>query len=553
MQGFSISDATEGKPAIAMEDPWRPSSAQQAPYEPVQSVSSHPTGSGNPWQTDLDRETGKNETTTVPPVAPQVQSFKPQPSLLDEDPVPQLPPRPSGEYAPPQPPRPAPIDVSQVDRRASEPETPMTKARRQRNEHYQIKHVNWADMSRGSHEMRRSPILTQNANGPCPLLALVNALVLSTPQGMNTALFETLKSREQVSLGLLLDAVFEELVRRNESTGKDLPDIGDLYSFLITLHTGMNVNPRLVASSSQPSGSLNTDAVGSGAKPGAFEETREMRLYSTFDVPLIHGWIPPVGSAAYAASERSAQTFEDAQNIQFHEEELEDKLRAQGLSAPEQQTLEDIASIKSFLNSYPTQLTDYGLDVMKRSLKPGQIAILFRNDHFATLYKESRSGTLMTLVTDAGYSTHDEIVWESLVDVNGAASELFSGDFRPVGNTNSGGLSGQTSGSTGNVTDQPDYSQFEGGWQTVQPRNNRGNRNARNNNSGGSTSFHTPADAVNIPVESAEGQFSPPPELGRTTSEQEDHDLALALQLQEEEEERERRETAARRTVINNA
>ncbi|KAF1346482.1 hypothetical protein BDV97DRAFT_300233, partial [Delphinella strobiligena] len=285
----------------------------------------------------------------------------------------------------------------------------MTKARRQRNETYQIKQINWFDAAAGSNgKTRRSPIMTQNANGPCPLLALVNALTLSTPEHERTALIEALSSREQVSLGLLLDAVFEELARRSEIHDKELPDVGDLYSFLITLHTGMNVNPQF---------------------PGVFEETREMLLYSTFDIPLIHGWLPPPNSPTYAAFDRSAKTFDEALNIQFKEQELEEKLRSGRLTPEERQLLEDISLIKKFLNNYSTQLTDYGLDVMSKSLRPGQIAILFRNDHFTTLYKDPRSGALTTLVTDAGYSSHDEIVWESLVDVNGAASDLFSGDF----------------------------------------------------------------------------------------------------------------------------
>ncbi|KAJ9623598.1 hypothetical protein H2203_005860 [Taxawa tesnikishii (nom. ined.)] len=504
--------------------------------------SSHQSQSSNPWQEDLDREQRRNSPPQPPTTAPQT-------SLLDDDVGPSLPPRPSNEVPvpPPQPPRPRPINTT-TDRRGSpisEPETPGTRAKRQRNEHYQIKHVNWLDGG----DLRRSPILTQNANGPCPLLALVNALVLSTRKDLDTGLIHTLRSREQVSLGLLLDAVFEELARRTEVTGKELPDVGDLYSFLIGLHTGMNVNPRFVAPPRPQRGSLEVDRVDidgmhpafrTQAKPGVFEETREMLLYSTFDIPLVHGWIPPADSATYAAFDRSAATFEDAQNIQFREEELDEKLRTQGLSTEEQQMFEDIASIKHFLTNYPTQLTDYGLDVMSKSLQPGQIAILFRNDHFSTLYKEPRSGALMTLVTDAGYSSHDEVVWESLVDVNGAASELFSGDFRPVGNTASAGLPTQPRENTSHVADADAYDRLEDGWQTVQPRNNRNDRNNR-------TADNPPSQPGAVPSASPNPLLEPPDEVRRTNSEQEDHDLALALQLQEEEEDSQRREAAARR------
>ena len=206
---------------------------------------------------------------------------------------------------PSKPPKPSPIQISHSPLAASSsstvPETPGTQLKRQRNEHYQIKHINWYDTSdpKAKSTLRQSPILTQNANGPCPLLALVNALVLSTPQNLNTGLIEVLRAREQVSLGLLLDAVFDELMSgRRGSAAHDLPDVTELYSFLLALHTGMNVNPRFVTPVSTPRGSLDgrrTSLINvhpmhrAQRKAGVFEETREMRMYSTFNVPLIHG------------------------------------------------------------------------------------------------------------------------------------------------------------------------------------------------------------------------------------------------------------------------
>jgi hypothetical protein len=394
------------------------------------------------------------------------------------------------------PPPPIEIAIPPAAPSTFAPETPRTQERK-RNEHYQIKHINWLHHDK----MRKSPILTQNENGPCPLLALVNALILSTPADTDTSLVETLRTREQVSLGLLLDAVFDELMSGRRGDAADqLPDVSELYSFLLALHTGMNVNPRFISRSEHVHLSKVTPN-----KAGCFEETREMRLYSTFHVPLIHGWTAPKGTPVYAAFERNAQTFEDAQNIQFAESELEDQLRAGGLSPQQQQMLEDIHTIKSFLSTWPTQLTDHGIETISQSLLPGQIAILFRNDHFSTLYKEPKHGALMALVTDQGYSSHAEIVWESLVDVNGAASEYFSGDFRSV--------------SHGPATSRP--SRDDGGW---------------------SRKPQVEAPSSNVP---------PPLPGPRPTTqlprEQEDHDLALALQLQEEEEEHHRQVEERRR------
>lgn len=400
--------------------------------------------------------------------------------------------------------------------------------------------------------MRRSPILTQNENGPCPLLALVNALVLSTPQNTDTALIETLRTREQVSLGLLLDAVFDELMSgRRGDTAHELPDVSELYSFLLALHTGMNVNPRFITPASTPRGSLDGHPPEMNgvhpmhraqSKAGCFEETREMRLYSTFNIPLMHGWVPPKDTPAYEAFARSAPSFEDAQNIQFAESELEDKLRQEGLSDAEQQTLQDIHTIKLFLSNWPTQLTDYGLETISKTLRPGQIAILFRNDHFSTVYKEPKHGGLMTLVTDAGYSSHDEIVWESLVDVNGAASEMFSGDFRVVSHNQDARLNqGNSAGG-------------EDGWQTVPASNNRASHQPPRSEQGPLHVTNSTESPPPLPgprptsrQETSSAEQAVPHEVTRTTSEQEDHDLALALQLQEEEEDRQRQSERQRR------
>ena len=440
--------------------------------------------------------------------------------------APMLPARPPTEERPPGlPPRPS-QEVAKSPVVGTEDITPSATssgaaARRQKKETYEIKRVSWYDATASSNP-RISPILVQNANGPCPLLALVNALTLSTPAEVNTALVDTLRSREQVSLGLLLDAVFDELMSgRRGDAAQELPDVGDLYAFLITLHTGMNVNPRFFPP--DPTNSVDDPRRSVShvhpmereeVLPGTFEETREMKLYSTFSVPLIHGWLPERDSPAYAALARSARSYEDGQHLMFREEELEDKLQREGLSIEEQSALEDISTIKAFFNESATQLTPYGLETITKSIAPGSVAILFRNDHFSTLYKHPGSHQLLQLVTDMGYAGHEEVVWESLVDVNGENCEFFSGDFRLVG------------GALSEARQSVDASE----WTTVPSRGNRSTNNLQVRNSTNTQSDEAVAVA-----------------LMPTNTEQEDHDLALALQLQDEEEQRHQEEIARRR------
>ena len=468
-------------------------------------------------------------------------NLPPLPLRLSDEIPPLLPPRRSQdqeEQSPPPPPRPS-VGSPLANDQAGWPlpnapaEVQLQNAIKQRSETYQIRLINWTDAI--STKIRKSPIMMQNANGPCPLLALVNALTLSTPADIDTALVETLRVREQVSLGLLLDAVIDELMSgRRGDAAQNLPDVSELYSFLVNLHTGMNVNPRFVGSESRSTILMDASVtdlpatVRDSHQAGGFEETQEMRFYSTFAIPLMHGWIPAINDPTCRSLDRSAKTYEDAQNLLFHEEELEEKLQRQGLDPPEQLMLEDIATVKYFLSSSATQLTRYGLESITKALPLGEVAILFRNDHFSTLFRHPRSGQLLTLVTDMGYAGHDEVVWESLVDVGGEGSEFFSGDFRPVGNASDDHR--QSSG----VTSPDDI-----GWTTVS--------RSRNQNRAQDSVFSPSDQEV-----ANETPYSPTATTGGmnvstlSNTEQEDHDLALAMQLQEEEEDRQRQENAAR-------
>ncbi|CUS08962.1 unnamed protein product [Tuber aestivum] len=385
---------------------------------------------------------------------------------------------------------------------------------------YQIKHINWIDPSRPGSALRRSPILLQNANGPCPLLALVNALVLSTPEGVKTSLVEVLRLREQVSLELLLDAVFEELMSRGSG---GLPDVGDLFAFLLTLHTGMNVNPRFLP--------LDDERRASGPS-GGFENTREMALYGAFKVPLVHGWLPePTDLVLDAMRRRGAGSYEEAQTLLLIEEEIITKVTSgtqSELTSEEERICGDAQIIREFMEKSKTQLTAHGLDVLRGDLKAGHVAILFRNDHFMTILGGGRiGGDLVGLVTDMGFAGHEEVVFERLADVQGRQNEFLSGDFRPVGGGSSDPGNSCSSSRRQAAPRQEIRSLLDDdeGWQTV------GSRRSQNN-----------SQSIAATIE----RVPPPPPPGPSSSgNQQDYDydtdLALAMQLQEEEDEMHRR------------
>ncbi|KAJ5114195.1 hypothetical protein N7456_002729 [Penicillium angulare] len=357
------------------------------------------------------------------------------------------------------------------------------KQQEQRSETYSIRQINWKDRTGN---MIQSPILVQNKNGPCPLLALINAMVLRADQTTQPPIVKALQTREQISLGLLIEALFEELITR---LGPDdpFPDIEALSQFLTILHTGMNVNPRLTLET--------VDSLGS------FLQTPDLQLYSTFGIPLIHGWLAPWPSPAHDAMTRVAQFHEDIQLLHFRKQEFEDQvMRDKPLSPEEEQKMADIQTIQYFVDvENKTQLSPFGLTQLSTKLDPGSVSIFFRNDHFSTLYKHPQSHQLYTLVTDAGYAGHAEVVWESLVDVTGFNSEFFAGDFRAVshGPSGSDGSDGPAGPRTSSI-----------------PPHNSGN------------------DSL-APANQSSGRLSP--------QEQADADYAYALALQfQEEEQRER-------------
>ncbi|KAJ5222162.1 Protein of unknown function DUF544 [Penicillium citrinum] len=390
-----------------------------------------------------------------------------------------LPPAPgSGLQSPASDPR------SLAHRVAAQKLSPAEAARQQeqRAETYTIRQINCSDRNGN---LVQSPILIQNKNGPCPLLALINALVLRAEPNTQPPIIKALRTREQISLGLLIEALFDELTTCL-GPHQEFPDIEALTQFLTMLHTGMNVNPRLT---------LETED-----SLGTFFQTPDIQLYSTFGIPLIHGWVASWSDPAHSAMTRVGQYHEDIQLLHFHKQELEDRvMQGQSLSPDEEQKMADIQAIQQFVDvENATQLSPFGLTQLSTRLAPGSISILFRNDHFSTLYKHPESHQLYTLVTDAGYANHAEVVWESLVDVTGFNAEFLAGDFRAVGHGPSG----------------------SGG-----PADNTGPR--------------TSGLVVNDELPAGEGSQSP-----FSSQEQSDADYAYALSLQfQEEEQRERQGT----------
>ncbi|KQK17516.1 ubiquitin carboxyl-terminal hydrolase MINDY-2 [Brachypodium distachyon] len=120
---------------------------------------------------------------------------------------------------------------------------------------------------------RRTPIVYQNDNGPCPLLAICNVLLLKNVINLDP-------DAGEVSQPKLLSLVADRLILSDSSMqGKDEEyvrnwehNISDAIDLLPRLTTGIDVNVMF-------------------RKVDDFEFTRERAIFDLLDIPLYHGWI----------------------------------------------------------------------------------------------------------------------------------------------------------------------------------------------------------------------------------------------------------------------
>lgn len=298
---------------------------------------------------------------------------------------------------------------------------------------------------------RECKIITQNQNGPCSLIALCNILLL---RGEITI---TPPDRPVVSYSYLSQLIAEHLLTK----GGDGEGLEAALSTLPRTQYGLDVDVGF--------GGISEFAAvqGDGRQGGA----GELALFRLCGVPLVHGWLPdPADTKTYQAV-KEAGSYNRATDIVVRGDEVAEgavvkdrgvgtlaaSLGGEGTMASSKQIarpgwnaqhyaiVRQALALQSFLDSTSTQLTYHGLFVLAQELPAGQPVALFRNSHLSVLYKrlpnegvdaaEASAGiapppTLFTLATDSSFLLEDEIVWESLVDVDGASSEFYDGKFR---------------------------------------------------------------------------------------------------------------------------
>ncbi|AQZ11230.1 YGL082W and YPL191C [Zygosaccharomyces parabailii] len=246
-------------------------------------------------------------------------------------------------------------------------------------------------------------ILLQGDNGPCALLALANTLLLAPQYAAEARELVNLVQRGPVKLEDLVQVLANIAIMSPNGANTD---VNQLFQVLPQLHTGLNVNPIF---------------------NGTFEDGVEMAVFRLYNVGIVHGWIIDSDNDPIARDHVSKYSYEGAQKVLLQFYDIQN-----GSSNPPnaEMILEDANYIRAFLARSATQLTDYGLVHLKELLVEKSFAVLFRNDHFSTIYKYD--GELFTLVTDLGFKDRSDIVWQSLKSVNGSADLFYTGNFIPA-------------------------------------------------------------------------------------------------------------------------
>lgn len=269
-----------------------------------------------------------------------------------------------------------------------------------------VYHLKWFQWNTG-----KIPIVMQSINGPCPLIATINVLLLREKIKLPEVL-------EQITANQLLAYIGERIIDSKKDDSEDEialsnleQNISDAMDILPKLKTGLDVNVRFTGI---------TD----------FEYTPECIIFDLLRIPLYHGWLidPTLNELNYAIGGRSYN-----QLVDFIIGTNEATLSILSSSAERAEALGRKYLAEEFLEGTASQLTPFGLQELRDKIQDNEIGILFRNNHFLTLFK--RDNELYTLVTDHGYLTEENIVWESLDNIEGAG-RYFDATFQSSETTN---------------------------------------------------------------------------------------------------------------------
>uniref|UniRef100_G3MMA3 Ubiquitin carboxyl-terminal hydrolase n=2 Tax=Amblyomma TaxID=6942 RepID=G3MMA3_AMBMU len=242
---------------------------------------------------------------------------------------------------------------------------------------YHIKWVRWNN--------QKTPIITQNENGPCPLIAIINVLTLK-------GLIKLPHTLDVVTVEQLMEHLGDCIL---SSIPKDIPESAQL-NYEQNMHDAIAILPKLQTG-------LDVNVRFTGVKD--FEYTPECIVFDLLRIPLYHGWL---------LDPECPEVLAAVGNCSYNQ--LVEKI-INNKSSTKPEVVTEALIAEAFLERTASQLTYHGLCELNSTLAEEEPCVLFRNNHFITLYK--RKDRMYQLVTDQGFLNEADVVWETLINCEG--------------------------------------------------------------------------------------------------------------------------------------
>jgi len=321
------------------------------------------------------------------------------------------------------------------------------------------------------HYERECRILLQAENGPCPLLAIMNILLLNGKLSLSAQAISTGFAAVEDVVNSLATMLLETTAQSEAMVANHEQNVMDAVDSLSSLKEGLDVNIRFTGCAEK-------------------EYTRELIVFDLLGIEMLHGWLvdpqdvdtaTAIGKKTYnqlmerliesvtaetprrTPSQEAATAAEEASAAAGEAPAAEDEAAAGEAPAAEEAAAKEASAteaapatvagdaeadddaefaemtrthselkrdgmlVETFLNQHVTQLTYFGLSELHRVIAEGQSVCFFRNNHYSVLHKYK--GQLYNLVTDEGYFREGDIVWEHLDEVEGD-SDFYNGRFQ---------------------------------------------------------------------------------------------------------------------------
>lgn len=255
---------------------------------------------------------------------------------------------------------------------------------------------------------QRRTIVMQSANGPCPIIAIANVLLLRG-ELLNIEKLAVGRQDAVATANQVQEAVWEYIVNRqnhhqntqrkvlfNESARKD----GTL-----ALFTHSPAFEQLRAKLRDPTfgkSAMQRYYDGLFVEPihdvvDGFASSEDAAVFTLCKCRLVHGWIMDFTSDEGA----------DLQNLRT---QSCSELQVAASFPPSEEPMAAVAN--NFLSSTQSQLTELGLNILSSELEEHEFVVMFRNNHFGVVAVDK--GKLYTVVTDVVFTQRNDVVLQEV-------------------------------------------------------------------------------------------------------------------------------------------